>query len=98
MKIHLTQQVGIEGDRFPHNWRKDYDSTVIPSIGMYVEDPIWKDPGEYKVVDVIINYYGDYCYVALEKYDVEIPKVRKDEFAHMANLHGWECSWTQYEM
>ena len=77
MKILLTQQVGIEGDRFPHNWRKEYDSTVIPNIGMSVED---------------------YCYVALEKYEVEIPNARKDEFAHMANLHGWACSWTQYKI
>lgn len=93
MKIYLTQPVKIEGDRFPHSWSKIYESSVIPRKGDFVEDPLWKDPGEYEVVGITINYYADSCYVGLKEYEMEIPKERKDEMARMAELHGWKSSW-----
>lgn len=98
MKLIISQQVKIKGDPFPHNWRKEIDSIIIPNIGMSIEDSLWKDPGEYKVIDVLINYQEDYSYISLEKYDAEIPDEKKDEWAHIAKLHGWACSWKQYQL
>ena len=98
MNLIISQQVKIKGDNFPHNWRKEIESIIIPNIGMSIEDSLWKEPGTYKVTDVSINYQEDYCYISLEKYDVEIPDERKEEMAHIANLHGWACSWTQYKL
>lgn len=48
MKIILSQLVEIENDRFPHHWDKEYESTVVPMIGMKIGDPLWKDPYEYE--------------------------------------------------
>ena len=97
MRIILTQCIDIDGDRWPHNWRKEYDSPIIPSVGMKIEDSLWKDPGEYDVLEVTINYEENYCYVVLEKHNQTISPERKDEIAHVAGLHGWSCSWTQYK-
>lgn len=91
MTIHLLQNVNIVGRKFPNYWEKDYESSVIPTIGMKIEDPIWKEPYEYAVIEVIIDYYEDACYVTLEEYKDTIPISHKDEFAHVANLHGWKC-------
>ena len=96
MKIIISQGIKIVGDKFPHNWRKEYESVIIPRVGDYIEDPIWKDPYEYKVTGVTINYYADECFVGVEDYIGDIPDNRKDEFAHMAELHGWKSSWKMY--
>lgn len=93
MKIIISQGVKLVGDNSPHNWRKEYESTIIPCVGDFIEDPIWKNPYEYKVIGVTINYYDDECHVGVEAYDLDIPNERKEEFAHMAELHGWKTSW-----
>ena len=95
MKIILSQLVEIENDRFPHHWDKEYESTVVPMIGMKICDPLWKDPYEYEVTEVIINYESDECYVSLAKYDITIPQDRASESAHMASLQGWKASWAK---
>lgn len=58
MKVIISQTVCIDGENFPSSWEKGYDSTVIPRVGDMIEDPIWKDPGEYEVRNVTINYYA----------------------------------------
>ncbi|WMJ85482.1 hypothetical protein [Anaerocolumna sp. MB42-C2] len=93
MKIYLHQPVDIQNDRFPHWWSKTYNSLAIPHKGDYIEDPIWKEPGEFVVEDVTINYYDDSCYVQIAKYNYVIPQSRKDEMSHIAELHGWEASF-----
>lgn len=95
MKIILSQPVEIENDRFPHHWDKAYESTVIPMIGMKISDSLWKDPYEYKINEVIINYKSDECYVYLAKYDMTIPKDQADDLAHTASLHDWEADWAK---
>ena len=95
MKIILSQLVEIENDRFPHHWDKEYESTVVPMIGMKSGDPLWKDPYEYEVTEVIINYESDECYVSLAKYDITIPQDRASEFALMASRHGWKAGWAK---
>lgn len=59
MKVIISQTVCIDGENFPSSWEKGYDSTVIPRVGDMIEDPIWKDPGEYEVRNVTINYYAN---------------------------------------
>lgn len=93
MKIVLMQRVKIEGDPYPHSWKKKYESVAIPNVGNFVEDPLWKDPCEYEVEEITFNYDANECYVSLKPYGIEIPKNREDEIAHMANLHGWKVSW-----
>ncbi len=97
MKITISQQVKIVNDKFPHSWRTEYESNIIPHVGDSIEDPIWKEPYDYKVIEVTINYYANECYVSVEAYDGEIPEERKEDFAHMAKLHGWKSSWKMFE-
>lgn len=93
MKIHLNQSVKIIGDSFPHFWRKEYESNIVPHKGDFIEDGLWKEPGEYQVLEVTINYEQNYCFVNIARYSDEIPEDRKSDFAHIAELHGWESSW-----
>ena len=71
----------------------------IRITGDKIEDPIWKDPYEYEVVDVVIDYSSNEYYVTVKEYSnsdgesLVIPADRKEEFAHMSRLHGWEPSW-----
>lgn len=97
MKITICQEVKILGDKTPYNWRKTYEAMIIPHEGDYIEDSLWKDPYEYKVFRVTINYSAGECLVEVEKYADEIPEERKDDFAHIANLHGWQSSWMMYK-
>jgi len=93
MKVIISQTVCIDGENFPSSWEKGYDSTVIPRVGDMIEDPIWKDPGEYEVRNVTINYYANECYVCVGRYAVTIPNERKEEFGKIAGLHGWKANW-----
>ena len=93
MKIILRQLVKLEGDRFPHSWSKTYESNIKPTVGDKIEDPIWKDPYEYEVKEVVINYAVGECYVAIEEYNITVPENRKDDFVNMAHSHGWKTSW-----
>lgn len=89
MTIILSQYVEVENDRLPHRIEKKIESSIIPNIGMSIEDSVWKDPYDYKVIEVLINYVEDYCYVTLEKYSEIIKNNFKNEFASMVKLHGW---------
>ena len=93
MKIILSQLVKIEGEPDIHRFSKEYVSDIMPIVGVEVEDPLWKDPYGYKITRVTICYFENSCFVELEPYAIEVPKERKDEFAHMAKLHGWKASW-----
>ena len=97
MKVIVSQQVKIIGDNYPHNWSIEYESNIIPHIGDSIEDPIWKNPYDYKVIEVIIDYYANECFVQVEAYDGNIPEERKEDFAHMAELHGWKASWKMHK-
>lgn len=98
MRITLNQRVELEGDRFPHRWSKEYDSVIIPHKGDFIEDPLWKDPYEYMVMGVTINYDSNECYVEIDKFSDVIPDSRKDDFAKMAKLHGWTAGWAEYKI
>lgn len=93
MKIILSQPVRIEGERDIHRVSKEYESDIMPVTGVEIEDPLWKDPGEYKITGYTICYYDNSCFVGVEPYSQEIPKDRKEKFAEMAKSHGWKASW-----
>ena len=97
MKITISQNVKISNDKYPHSWRIEYESNIIPHVGDSIEDPIWKNPYDYKVTKVAINYSANTCFVYVEDLDGVIPEERKESFAHMAELHGWEVSWKRIE-
>lgn len=93
MKIVLSQPVKIEGEPDIHRFSKEYESDIMPVVGIEVEDSLWKDPGEYEITGYMISYQENTCFVGVKPYNITIPKSRKDEFAHMAKLHGWKASW-----
>ncbi|MBE5867974.1 MAG: hypothetical protein E7293_03320 [Lachnospiraceae bacterium] len=93
MKIILSQPVKIAGEPDIHRVSKEYTSDIVPVVGIEVEDPLWKDPGGYKITGYSISYYEDAYYVGIEQYDEEIRFSQKEEFANMAKLHGWKASW-----
>jgi len=97
MKVSLSQLVEFEGDKCPYYWKKTYESTTVPHKGDFVGDPLWKDPYEYEVMEVIVYYYNDTCFVGLAPYSLVLPKERMADFKQMAQLHGWEAGWMLLE-
>lgn len=93
MKITISQHVEIQGEPPIHYWSKDYETVLLPNKGIMIEDSLWKDPGSYEVCDVTVNYQENVCYVAVKQYSTKISEHEKAEFANIANLHGWKCSW-----
>lgn len=94
MKITISQPVTIQGENCLHHWSKEYgDRFVLPRKGDLIEDPLWKEPYEYEVTAVVINYDQDTCFVTVAQYENEISESSKDEFWKMADLHGWKASW-----
>jgi hypothetical protein len=72
---------------------KTFDSEIIPRVGDLIEDSVWKDPYEYKVSEVTINYQNDTCYVFLEKQILETDKKEHlSTHLKMTKLHDWENS------
>lgn len=93
MKVILTQPVKIDGEPDIYSFSKTYNSNIIPVIGSEVEDPLWKDPGMYKITGFYISFYEDAYYVGLEPYEYVILESGKNEIADMAKSHGWKASW-----
>lgn len=97
MKIILMQSVQLmaSNDKI-HNARtvmKELESNVIPHKGDFISDSFYKDPYEYEVVEVTINYQENECYVSiapivLNSSDIEL--LRK--WIEIAKLHKWTCS------
>ena len=96
MKIHISQLVNIEGSNYPYTWTKNYgDRVIVPRKGDKLEDTLWKDPYEYEVVEVLLDYEEDTCFVTVAPYEGVIPQERMDEFGRIAELHGWGASWVK---
>jgi hypothetical protein len=93
MKVILSQCVKVKGEQYGNSVSKEYESDIMPIVGIMVEDPLWKDPYEYEIKEVTINYYDNSCFVVLDEYKGEILKEKKKLFADMAKLHGWKASW-----
>ncbi|MDB2104006.1 hypothetical protein PMW00_13370 [Clostridium paraputrificum] len=94
MKVMLSQVIGLKTfNKGCFSMRKEFETNIIPHVGDYIEDSVWKDPYEYKVIETIINYQENQCYVSLEciKFDHDNKEVLK-EWCDMVKLHGWSTS------
>ena len=65
MEIVLTQKITLLKKSEYTNIMKTFNSNIIPHKGDYIEDIAWKDPFEYEVKEVTINYEENQCYVEL---------------------------------
>jgi len=66
--------------------RKTYKSTMIPTVGMMIEESVW---GESKLIKkIIINYKETSCLLAVE--NVKIAKKDLEETIKMYKGHGWK--------
>lgn len=94
MKITLMQQVLLK-DKI-NTFRdiyKEFESNVIPHKGDMICDPVWKEPYEYEVIGVSINYNENNCYVRLPFIELESNDEKcVKEYIKMAKLHGWKCN------
>ena len=93
MKIIIAQLVEFENDPFPHIWQKEFESNLIPVVGMCVEDSLWKDPDTYKIVEVTVNYTENYYYVVVDRFEPTIPEKIRNEIEKAAISHGWKLPW-----
>lgn len=96
MKVIIAQNIKFEGDNFPYMWKKEVETNVIPHKGDFIEDSLFKDPGEYEVIETTLNYQENYCYVQLKPYKDIIPVIRRDDFKRIAELHDWQAGWNNY--
>ncbi|WP_432358833.1 hypothetical protein [Sporosarcina sp. UB5] len=93
MEIIISQYVGLKGDaRTFHRVYKEFQSNVIPHAGDFIKDSAYKEPYEYEVASVIIDYTNNYCDVTLKIYELE---TTDDSFVkrevEMFMSHGWKC-------
>lgn len=98
LQITLSQQVQLKDFRKGYvNIYKIFESNVIPHKGDFIADSCFKDPYEYEVVEVIINYQENTCYVQLNSIIAELnDKQVLKNYVEMAELHGWECNTKEY--
>lgn len=90
MIVLLTQKITLLKKSEYTNIMKKFESNVIPHKGDYIEDSVWKDPFEYQVEEITINYEESECYV-------ELPEVlinsndRKDldDYVENSKSYGW---------
>lgn len=99
MKIILRQYVGIKGKELTNRGiSKEFESNVVPHVGMFIADIAFKDPYEHEVEEVIINYGDDTCYVLLKPHEIEADKEISEEeekqvihyHIDVFKAHGWE--------
>ncbi len=92
MKIILNQFISLKktNEGF-FTIRKEFNSDIIPHKGDKIGDPVWKKPYEYEVIEVIIDYNDNICYVTLEAitFDHNNKEVLKEWF-EIVKLHDWE--------
>ena len=87
MKIVLIQYIETQNEKYPNAIYKAVENNAIPHAGDYINDAVWKEPTQYKVCEVVIDYTYNRCEVTIEKCEEEWDSF--ENFAAMANLHGW---------
>ncbi|WDU80050.1 hypothetical protein [Lysinibacillus sp. G01H] len=98
MKIVLNHQVQLKDFREGYvNIYKDFESNVIPHKGDYIADLCFKDPYEYEVIEVIINYQENECNVTLKP----LIAAHNDKdfllrYVEMSEHHDWYCPTKEY--
>jgi hypothetical protein len=94
MEIRLMQQVLLKGkvQTFREIY-KFFKSNIIPHKGDKISDSAFKDPYEFEVIEVTIDYQDDICYVRLAWVELETEKEQAvEDYIRMTMLHGWECN------
>ncbi|NFI05958.1 hypothetical protein FC959_16620 [Clostridium botulinum] len=89
MKIRLAQLISLNPvSKGCFSMNKEFESDIIPHAGDKIGDSVWKDPYEHEVIEVVINYQENICYVTLES--IELASIQwLDEWREMVKLHGW---------
>lgn len=94
MKIRIVQQVSIV-DR-PETYKnvfKDFESDLIPHKGDFISDSAFKDPYEYEVHSVTIDYDVNLAQVLIHRVELETDKEEAvKEYINMMKKHGWKCN------
>lgn len=89
MKIILSQFV--KGNE-PGKWatlHKKVESNLIPVVGHFIEDSLWKEANE--IVEVALNFEENYYFVTMKTVEFEKDaRITIEEYVEMANLHGWK--------
>ena len=90
MIIVLTQKITLLKKSEYTNIIKTFDSNVIPHKGDFIQDLAWKDPFEYEVEEVTINYEENQCYAELPEILIN-SNDRKDLENYIVNIKnfGW---------
>ncbi|MEQ8154991.1 MAG: hypothetical protein ABRQ25_08945 [Clostridiaceae bacterium] len=93
MKVTVYQTIALK-DNYAKGLiciHKNFESDVIPHQGDKIGDSIWKDPYEYEVSEVVINYRENTCTVNVEMVLLESDEVEQlKTWKHLAELHDWE--------
>lgn len=90
MKICISQQIIPKSDfRKFKQISKEFESNIIPHKGDKISDRFFKDPTEYDVVECIIDYQENKCYVALAPINVETESEVTYQI-NVAKAHGWK--------
>lgn len=89
MKICISQQIIPKDINCFKHISKEFESNVIPHVGDKISDSFFKDPHEYDVVECIINYQEDECYVSLSPLNVETES-QVNYQVEIAKAHGWK--------
>jgi hypothetical protein len=94
MRIVIEQQIMLKD--ISSSFRpvyKFFDSNVVPHVGDKIGDGAYKDPYEYEVVEVILDYNEDKAYVTLHVIELESEdRNLVAEWVNMFKLHGWTDS------
>ncbi len=91
MKVRLSQVVALSTySQGYFSMNKEFESNIVPHCGDKITDYVWKEPYEYEVIEVIISYVEDVCYVTLEpiRFEHNNKEVIK-EWHEMVKSHGW---------
>jgi hypothetical protein len=87
LKILLIQYIQCKDSDYPKAIYKLLENNSIPHAGDFINDSVWKEPTQYEVKEVSIDYSYNRCEVLLSKCEEEWDAFEK--FAGMAKLHGW---------
>ncbi|MDB5083961.1 MAG: hypothetical protein JWN30_847 [Bacilli bacterium] len=72
MEIIIYQQINLKNNpRVFHDVFKTFGSDVIPHKGDFISDSAFKDPYEYEVLQVVINYNDNSCFVRIPLIELE---------------------------
>ena len=94
MKIRIVQQVSLvdRPETFKNVFR-DFESDVIPHKGDFIADAAFKDPDEYQVHSVSIDYDANLVQVMIYRLELDTEDEEAvGEYILKMKKHGWECN------